>query len=273
MAAKERMIEHPRRARPAATADEPEPGEAAPVRRRVGRPRAAPADGEGEPREQLLAAAAELFTAQGYTATSTRAITARAGMRQASMYYHFSSKEELLRTLLETTVAPSLEFAEWALTERGAMAEARLWALVRIDAAQLAGAEHNLGALYLLPEVRRDEFASFRDMRRRLRETYRELLSLTAIGAQCSPDDLNQRSRLIFGLVEGVILARQDRAVVSDPVCFSVDVADGAMRLAEAGDITGAREQGKRLCAEWLGRSARYGGPQGRASAAPPRGR
>ncbi|GAB4005595.1 hypothetical protein GCM10029992_53950 [Glycomyces albus] len=160
--------------------------EAAPVRRRVGRPRAAPAEGEGEPREQLLAAAAELFTAQGYTATSTRAITARAGMRQASMYYHFSSKEELLRTLLETTVAPPRIRRMGPDRARG---DGRGPAVGPGPHRRRAvgGAEHNLGALYLLPEVRRDEFASFRDMRRRLRETYRELLSETAIGTQYSP--------------------------------------------------------------------------------------
>lgn len=233
-------------------------------RRRVGRPRVAPESEGGDPREQLLAVAAELFTTQGYTATSTRAITAKAGLRQASMYYYFSSKEELLRTLLETTVAPSLEFARWALTERGAMAEARLWALARIDAAQLAGARHNLGALYLLPEVRQPAFASFRDLRDQLREAYRELLSQTAIGLMYSPGELLRYSRLIFGLVEGVILARQDNAVVSDPVCFSAEVADGAMRLADAGDMTEAREQGKRLCADWLGRSEHYGHEDGR---------
>ncbi|WP_277605306.1 TetR/AcrR family transcriptional regulator [Glycomyces sp. L485] len=229
-------------------------------RRRVGRPRVAPEDDGAEPREQILAAAAELFTTQGYTATSTRAITAKAGLRQASMYYYFASKEELLRTLLETTVAPSLEFARWALTEREAMAEARLWALTRIDAAQLAGARHNLGALYLLPEVRRPAFESFRDLRDRLRDTYKQLLSQTAAGLLYTPGELHQRSRLVFGLVEGVILARQDNATVSDPVCFSADVADGAMRLADVGDMSEARKQGMSLCADWLGRSAHYSG-------------
>ncbi|SDE24367.1 TetR/AcrR family transcriptional regulator [Glycomyces harbinensis] len=231
-------------------------------KRRVGRPRIAPEPGpsaDAAPRDQLLAAAAELFTVQGYTATSTRAIAARAGMRQASMYYHFASKEALLSSLLEATVAPSLEFAEWALAERGAAAEARLWALARIDAAQLAGARHNLGALYLLPELRQEAFAPFRGMRERLRESYRDLLGETAASLDYAPGELAQRAHLVFGLVEGVILARLDNRLdngpLADPVSYSAGIADGALRLAGSDRLDAAREQGRRLCAEWIGRS------------------
>lgn len=229
-------------------------------KRRVGRPRVAapPAEAGGQdadPRAQLLAAAAELFTVQGYTATSTRAITAKAGLRQASMYYYFASKEELLSSLLETTVAPSLEFAEWALAERDASAEARLWALARIDAAQLAGARHNLGALYLLPEIRQAAFAPFRAMRERLRESYRDLLGQTAAAPDYPPGELAQRAHLVFGLVEGVILARLDDGPVADPAGYSAGVADAALRLAECGRLAAARDQGRRLCADWVGRS------------------
>ncbi|MFG3340401.1 TetR/AcrR family transcriptional regulator [Glycomyces sp. NPDC048151] len=229
-------------------------------KRRVGRPRAAQGPDGGaapaaEPRDQILAAASELFTVQGYTATSTRAIAARAGMRQASMYYHFPSKEALLSSLLETTVAPSLEFAEWALAERDASAEARLWALARIDAAQLAGAEHNLGALYLLPEVQQEAFAPFRQMRGRLRDSYRELLGRTDPARDYPPGGLAERAHLVFGLVEGVILARLEHAPVADPATYSAGVADGVLRLAGSRDLPFARRQGLRLCADWIGRS------------------
>ncbi|WP_112140041.1 TetR/AcrR family transcriptional regulator [Glycomyces dulcitolivorans] len=224
-------------------------------KRRVGRPRVAPAGGDADPREQLLAAAAELFTVQGYTATSTRAITARAGLRQASMYYYFASKEELLRSLLETTVAPSLEFAEWALAEQDAAAEARLWALVRIDAAQLAGARHNLGALYLLPEIRQESFAPFRAMRAHLREAYRDLLGRTGAARGYAPGELERRAHLVFGLVEGVILARLDDGPVLDPAGYSIEVADAALRLAECDRLAEARRHGMELSADWLVRS------------------
>ncbi|HLK51082.1 MAG TPA: TetR family transcriptional regulator [Bryobacteraceae bacterium] len=46
--------------------------------------------------ERLLDAAASLFAARGYGATSTREIAAALGIQKASLYYHIGSKEELL---------------------------------------------------------------------------------------------------------------------------------------------------------------------------------
>ncbi|RZB13327.1 TetR/AcrR family transcriptional regulator, partial [Streptomyces sp. F001] len=119
--------------------------------RRVGRPRAErrPTGGPA-PREELLAAAAELFTTRGYAATSTRAVAERAGMRQASMYHYVSGKEDLLAELLESTVKPSLAYARELLADDGAPAERRLRELCRADVELLCAGPHNLGALYLL---------------------------------------------------------------------------------------------------------------------------
>src|SRR3954464_10631962 len=63
-------------------------------------------------REEILDAAAELFAQRGYAATSTRLIAERVGIRQASLYYHFDTKEQILAELLEATVRPSLTYAD-----------------------------------------------------------------------------------------------------------------------------------------------------------------
>ena len=47
-------------------------------------------------REELLLAAARLFAAHGFEATSMRDIARAVGMLAGSMYYHFASKEELV---------------------------------------------------------------------------------------------------------------------------------------------------------------------------------
>src|SRR5262245_13927619 len=52
-------------------------------------------------RERILAVAMELFTDQGYEATSLRQISERLGVTKAALYYHFQSKEELFAALLE----------------------------------------------------------------------------------------------------------------------------------------------------------------------------
>lgn len=47
-------------------------------------------------RQELMAAAAHLFNQRGYDATSMRDIAREAGMLAGSMYYHFSSKDDLI---------------------------------------------------------------------------------------------------------------------------------------------------------------------------------
>jgi AcrR family transcriptional regulator len=49
--------------------------------------------------ERLFDIAATLFFKKGYAATTTREIAAAAGIQQASLYYHVSSKEDLLHQI------------------------------------------------------------------------------------------------------------------------------------------------------------------------------
>jgi AcrR family transcriptional regulator len=51
-------------------------------------------------RQQILDVAAKLFRARGYTETSLRDIGEQAGMKAASLYYHFASKEKLAAEVL-----------------------------------------------------------------------------------------------------------------------------------------------------------------------------
>jgi len=51
-------------------------------------------------REKLLQLAARLFGTQGYKATTLRAIADQVGIEPASIYYHFSSKEELVEAVM-----------------------------------------------------------------------------------------------------------------------------------------------------------------------------
>lgn len=55
--------------------------------------------------QQLLAAAAEVFTDRGYDETTMADITARAGVSRATAYVYFSSKEAVLRALAQQVVA------------------------------------------------------------------------------------------------------------------------------------------------------------------------
>ncbi|MEU2771694.1 helix-turn-helix domain-containing protein [Streptomyces sp. NPDC007162] len=199
--------------------------------RRVGRPRVVQRPDSGlEPRAELLAAAAELFTTRGYAATTTRAVAERAGMRQASMYHYVSGKEELLAELLESTVTPSLAYARDLLADDATPAAERLRALCRADVELLCAGPHNLGALYLLPEVHAERFAGFRAVRAELKDAYRRLIAATAAGGGQAKGELELRTDLVFGLIEGVILIH--RSEPERPAReFARATADAALRI------------------------------------------
>jgi AcrR family transcriptional regulator len=52
-------------------------------------------------REALIAAARELFGAQGYDSTSIDAVLAEAGVARGALYHHFATKTELFDAVLE----------------------------------------------------------------------------------------------------------------------------------------------------------------------------
>lgn len=52
-------------------------------------------------RERIASAALELFAEKGYSATSMKDIALQVGIKVASIYSHYSAKEEILNTLLD----------------------------------------------------------------------------------------------------------------------------------------------------------------------------
>ncbi|WP_132123725.1 TetR/AcrR family transcriptional regulator [Actinocrispum wychmicini] len=189
----------------------------------AGRPRATgESAGVRDSRQDLLDAAAELFIAHGFAATSTRAIADRAGLRQASLYHYFSGKEEILTVLLSGTVRPSLQ-AGRTLHGMPGSASAKLWALCQLDLELLCGGRYNLGVLYLRPEIQAPTFTDFHTERASLRALYRSMV--LAAGADETSADL------VFGLVEGVILTRQWKEI-PDVTAYASAGADAGVQIA-----------------------------------------
>ena len=89
--------------------------------------------GEGaEARRRILDISAALFLERGYSGTSLREIAAQVGMKPASLYYHFPSKEALLREILERGIAVMVDaFHEAAAASRDGDGRSRCAAHVR----------------------------------------------------------------------------------------------------------------------------------------------
>ena len=68
-------------------------------------------------RTRIQAVALELFTEQGYDATSLREIAERLGVTKAALYYHFKSKEEIVESLTSDQIKRVETMIEWAQGE------------------------------------------------------------------------------------------------------------------------------------------------------------
>ncbi|MGV9668517.1 TetR/AcrR family transcriptional regulator [Nocardia niigatensis] len=201
-----------------------------------GRPRLAPRRRAGQtPRAEILDAAAELFTSHGYGNTSTRAVADAVGIRQASLYHHFAAKDDILDALLAETVTTPLELAS-ALAGQPEPAVVRLYALAWYDVTQLCASRWNLGALYLLPELRSERFARFRERRDELRGHYETLSAAVIAEAAGAPGAVLAEAGAVAGaellpfrLVESVINMRSDEGAA--PEYAGQLIPDAILRL------------------------------------------
>ncbi len=64
-------------------------------------------------RAEIQRVALELFTTQGYEATSMRQISDALGIQKPSLYYHFRGKEEIVRSLLDQRGSEAEELLAW----------------------------------------------------------------------------------------------------------------------------------------------------------------
>jgi AcrR family transcriptional regulator len=193
---------------------------------RTGRPRSIPdSDTEHSPREQILDAAAALFVENGFTATSTRTIAEKVGVRQASLYYHFANKEEMLDELLTASVRPGLDVVRSleALVPASASAAGALHAALILDTTTLINAAHNFAILWLLPEVQGERYNSFRAERQELLNVYGRLGAAAATEAVAATVSAEQLGAIIIHLTE--LISHLRRTGEPDPAYLEVIAA------------------------------------------------
>jgi AcrR family transcriptional regulator len=73
--------------------------------------------GRGDTRTRIRQVALELFAEQGYDKTSLREIAERLDVTKAALYYHFKSKEDIVRSLVEDYFGQIDALITWARTQ------------------------------------------------------------------------------------------------------------------------------------------------------------
>lgn len=239
-------------------------------RARPGRPRHIPvavASGVA-PRDQILHASARLFTSKGFSGTSTREIAEAVGIRQASLYYHFAGKDEILADLLGATVRPSQDkVAQIEAEVSPECPEAALFVLALVDIQTLAEAPHNVGMLARLPDVvsagKGEVYAAFHDELRELTASYEAFGArlAQAYGDDGTDDDIGADEELgamLIQQVEGVIVLRAEGVTVDRRRANKI--AAGCLRLC--GCSPDRISQARSVAEDFVARHLRSGAPE-----------
>jgi AcrR family transcriptional regulator len=71
----------------------------------------------GDTRARIQQVALELFAEQGYDKTSLREIAERLDVTKAALYYHFKSKEDIVRSLVEDHYGQLDALVSWARSQ------------------------------------------------------------------------------------------------------------------------------------------------------------
>jgi len=163
----------------------------------------APGRPRGDTRERIQAVALELFAEQGYEATSLREIAERLGVTKAALYYHFKSKEDIVRSFTEDYVADLDALLAWGAAqprapETRAALLARYADIVGLRLGVLRFLEQNQAAVHhLMAEhggadrmrLFRAQFEALRDLLAGpdapLRERVRASVAVASVGMGC----------------------------------------------------------------------------------------
>ncbi|MNO84439.1 HTH-type transcriptional repressor KstR2 [compost metagenome] len=90
------------------------------------------------PRGKLLQTAAHLFRSKGYERTTVRDLASAVGIQSGSIFHHFKSKDEILRSVMEEAVLYNTALMRAALAEAETLRE-RMLALIRCELQSIIG--------------------------------------------------------------------------------------------------------------------------------------
>jgi AcrR family transcriptional regulator len=158
-------------------------------------------------RDRILVEASRLFARRGYYGSTTRDIAEATGIRQPSLFHHFSSKSAILMTLVDIDLTASLAEIRGARAAGGALPQQLHRYLARDTAAFLA-LPFDARGFYTDAVFQDPEFA---DQRARIDELHGLTRALVAEGVAAGdyvPIDAEFAERAITALLIGSMRER-----------------------------------------------------------------
>ena len=123
-------------------------------------------------RGKLLQTAAHLFRSKGYERTTVRDLAGAVGIQSGSIFHHFKSKDEILRSVMEETIRYNTALMQAALADAQDI-RGRVLALIRCELQSIMGGTGE--AMGVLVYEWRSLSAEGRDYILGLRDTYEQL--------------------------------------------------------------------------------------------------
>jgi AcrR family transcriptional regulator len=152
-------------------------------------------------REHIIDAAIILFREHGYHGTSMRDIARAVGIKKASLYHHFESKQELLLTILDTGLERLIAPLEEILAAK-MPPEAKLRAAIHHHASLIANYP-GAAALFLYEDRALDEAYRARYVARRdeFESLFRQILQEGVHSGSFRQTDLAMSTQALLGMV------------------------------------------------------------------------
>jgi TetR/AcrR family transcriptional regulator, cholesterol catabolism regulator len=141
-------------------------------------------------RQHILDVAAKLFRARGYTETSLRDIGKQVGMKAGSLYYHFTSKEELAAEVLRIGVRRVHDAVVLAVDALGGDADVKSRlraAMVTHLETLLDESDYTSAHIHCFPSVPEGLRHKLRSERKEYEEVWRKLLDEAAAAGALAP--------------------------------------------------------------------------------------
>ncbi len=220
---------------------------------KLGRPRASEFEGSGDPGEDILAAAAELISTVGYARATTRAIAAKAGLRQSSMFHYFPSKAHLLAALFERIIGSSVDLVD-ALDASDLPPGARVYVLAYGDVWNLAASETNIALLQFINEAQGEQFDQFWRDYARLRDAHARYLADGIADGSLAASSVPLAIDLILGVIDSVAMWFVPAEHNAEDVALEVADAVALYVLSDKTQLASVRSAGLSFFKEYRGR-------------------
>ncbi len=188
----------------------------------------------GYDRESLLQVAVKVFNERGYDGTSMDDLSKKLGITKSAIYYHVSSKDELLQLAVDRALDGLFAAADETTAMSGRAVE-RLEHLIRASVAVLVD---RLPFVTLLLRIRGNTAVERRALARR--RAFDHLVSELVAQAEAEGDirpgtDPAVTGRLLFGMVNSLVEWYQPRGgmkgdELADTVC---EIAFSGLRVRE----------------------------------------